>query len=580
MIEHPQDLATHPMAVIRLRGSQAEMGAQHGQMLRELGGWEEASTYYPRMASRLLTLRFPERVRRTLTPVFHALLTRGANRLNRKRRELFPEYYARTLAMLEAGGLPDEVAQWFGVMDVFQNAVSMVSRYDILKASGIEISGIPACSSLAVWGASSDDGTMRHARNFDFPGVGVWDEAPAVVFCDPDEGLRYGFVTTRGADTPGVTAFNEAGLTVTVHTRFHRDVAFDKACVVDIGHEIIRRSRTIDEAIAIAQSIDSASTWGFLVSSADEKDAVLIEMTADATAVERAGDREHLECTNRYRTSDLWNGELTTSPAFRVDSHAREQRLRDAVEETADGLSRSDLELLLGDLRDAGSVDGKGSADRLAGNCIMSPITVQSIVSEPDAHSIRVSVGRAPTGFGPYISVPWDWDSEPGGETIAHPTAHRRAQSGDGTPLTEREHAAVRSYVASCRQHMEGQPNDDVRQEMEAAVASAPAEPHFRFLAGMLAVIDGDFEGASENFDQGLIYEFGDYRRAILLLWASRVRHAAGDSTRATEARVELSQLAGDDIEHLQAAATTEARRPKRAGALRSMVPDLFLVDA
>jgi hypothetical protein len=86
MTECPQDLATHPLAVVRLRGSQAEMGAHHGGIIRELGGWEEAA-YYPQMAARLLTLRFPERVRHPLTPVFHAVLKRGAKRLAKKCRE-------------------------------------------------------------------------------------------------------------------------------------------------------------------------------------------------------------------------------------------------------------------------------------------------------------------------------------------------------------------------------------------------------------------------------------------------------------------------------------------------------------
>ena len=80
------------------------------------------------------------------------------------------------------------------------------------------------CSSLAVWGDATVDGELRHARNFDFPGATMWDTAPAVVFCEPTDGLRYGFVTTRGVDAPGITCFNEAGLTLTVHTRFHRDV--------------------------------------------------------------------------------------------------------------------------------------------------------------------------------------------------------------------------------------------------------------------------------------------------------------------------------------------------------------------
>ena len=78
---------------------------------------------------------------------------------------------------------------------------------------------------------------MLHARNFDFPGVGLWDSGPVVVFCTPEKGLRYGFITTRGADAVGVSAFNEAGLTLTMHTRFHSEVVLKGTGVLDLGHE-------------------------------------------------------------------------------------------------------------------------------------------------------------------------------------------------------------------------------------------------------------------------------------------------------------------------------------------------------
>ena len=42
-----------PLLVLRLRGSQAEMGAQHGAMLTELGGWQETRDFYASMPAAL-----------------------------------------------------------------------------------------------------------------------------------------------------------------------------------------------------------------------------------------------------------------------------------------------------------------------------------------------------------------------------------------------------------------------------------------------------------------------------------------------------------------------------------------------
>ena len=155
------------------------------------------------------------------------------------------------------------------VMDLFQNVVAMAARSGLTPTAKLSAQALPpACSTLMVWGRASADGALRHARNFDFPGIGLWDRAPCVVFCEPDQGLRYGFLSTRGADAPGITCFNEAGISVTMHTRFHRSVAFSGAGVVDLGHEIVRSASSLEEAIEIACRQPTMSTWGIAISSA------------------------------------------------------------------------------------------------------------------------------------------------------------------------------------------------------------------------------------------------------------------------------------------------------------------------
>jgi hypothetical protein len=61
----------------------------------------------------------------------------------------------------------------------------------------------PACSTVVVWGAASSDGALRHARNFDFPGNGVWDAAPTLVLCAPTGGQRYGSVSAWPSKSVG-----------------------------------------------------------------------------------------------------------------------------------------------------------------------------------------------------------------------------------------------------------------------------------------------------------------------------------------------------------------------------------------
>jgi hypothetical protein len=576
-----RELAPHPLVVLRLCGTQAEMGEQHARLLAPLGGYGGILRFYPKMAARLLSSGVPHDARAAFEAVAGVVLDGLSRRMHHHRRRLFPALAARTEALLAAAGVPASLAPSLLTMDVFQNAVGILGRVGVIPSHTFSASALSACSSLAVWGKASADGTLRHARNFDFPGAGVWDHAPAVVFCEPDEGLRYGFVTTRGADVPGVTAFNEAGLTVTFHTRLHRDVRFDGPAVVDLGHEIVRRARPLADAVELSRRLGSASTWAILVSSAAEACAVLIETTGrEVVALSPAEGAHHLACTNRYQARSLAAGEITTSRAFVVDSEARRARLDERVRKAPAGLSGDDLEDLLGDLAAVNACDRGDATTRLAGDCIVSPITVQSIVNEPEQRRLRVSVGRAPTGFGPFAVVPWAWDGAVGVAELPPPDRAPRARDHRGRPLDAEARATVRTYVEVSRLHLERAEPKAVRALTELLVERAPGEPHYRALAAFAAVGAGDFARAAEHLDAALAVEAGEQRRARLLLHQSRVLHVLGRAAEATAARRELLAMSGAVSLPERHAARGEAERPIPARRLRRLVPDYHLIDA
>ncbi len=551
---------SQPLVVIRTRGSQEEMGEQHARVLWDIGGWEGAAEFYPRMAARLLTMGLPSRARPVAERVMLHALRHGSSRMLRYRRRTFPAYQARTDALLRVAGVPPGMARSFLVMDVFQGWIGMLAKRDVFGVTGLKVGPAPGCSSLV-----------------------VWDAAPAVVFCAPDEGLRYGFATMRGVDAPGPTSFNEAGITVTVNTRFHTDNRFDRASVVDMGHELIRRSRTLDEAVAIARTFRSASSWGFVVSSAAERRAVLLETTCeDIAVVEPREGAEHLVSTNRYQTPAMQPGEVTTSPVFAVDSDARYARLGQAVEAAAGGgLRAEDLQELLGDLVDPGARDASTETRRLLGNCVMHPASVQSVVFEPEAARLRLSVGRAPTGFGPYVEVPWAWDGPVGlVETYDADTETRAPRGADGEPISADELRAIETWVDAARLRFENAPPAEIRARLKDAVRLAPTEPHLRFGAAIAAVNAQDLDEAGAHLARALDLEAGTFRRGLLLLWKSRVEAAAERPEGAEVARQELLDLDHPGLAGYQELAVRERARPKSTKALAALLPDLFAIDA
>ncbi len=567
--------SSNPLLVVRLRGTQAEMGAQHGRILLEQGGYEAAADFYPELPRKLLSDDSATDLAQQLIGRFG---TRALDWAMKRMEQHRPKaYLERTRAFIDALD-PDRsnLSHYLMIMDVFQNVVGLAGRYGL----GPFPRAPQACSTLMVWDSASEGGALRHARNFDLPGIGVWDRAPEVVFCEPDEGVRYGFVTTRGADTPGVTAFNEAGLTLTMHTRFHRDVRLNGAGVVDLGHDIIRRAETLDDAARIAQERPVNSTWGIAISAAREHKAIVIETTGKLTAVvEPKGGDDFLMATNRYRHPQTKKGEVQSSPAWAQHSDGREARIRMLAEDgvTRGGLTVGELGRVMGDHQDA-SAPGRA---RPAGGVVAQALTVKTIVAEPEAQRIRVSAGQVPASWGPWIEVPWSWDGDVGAVDSATPadepvcdTLRCGEELRDG-PRGE----AYRHFVRAHQLHMDTGDEDEVLRALEQASTCDPDEPDYRFLLGAMLMKRGLWAAALSHFEAGLAGERAPFRRAQLLLWASRTARAAGKKDRARALREELLALRGENIHEHQAAARRERRRPFPTRRLRGARVNLELLD-
>lgn len=546
--------AEPPLLVVQLAGTQAEMGAQHGRLLARLGGHTGALGFYPTLAERMLFGTLGPRGAAWAARAFVPFKAAALAALEHARPR---EYRARSEAFLEAAGWPARDARYLTVMDLFQNLVGLAGRAGVGP-----FAGVPACSTLVAWGGASRDGALRHARNFDFPGIGLWDRAPVVVFCDPDRGLRYGFVTTRGADTPGVTAWNEAGLVLTAHTRFHRDVAFSGAAVVDLGHDIVRRAETLADASRIARERRVASTWGLCVSSARERRAVVIETSAARVeVVEPPPGAEHLACANRYRHPAMQRGELASSPAWAAHSDARERRLAERV--AAGPLDAAALEEVLADARDPEAP----ARPRGSGGLLLQACTVQSVVIEPEARAVRLSVGAAPTSLGPFVRVPWRW----GGPAVELPRAARVA-------VTAAERALA-CFVEAARLMTATHDHGAALAALERAVALEPDDPSYRLLAGGLALRLGRFAAARAHLEHGLVHEASPFRRGQLLLWAARAADVSGAPGRAGRLRAELAAETDPRLAPLLRVARRDARRPFSRARARRVAVHLLLAD-
>ncbi|MFT5430083.1 MAG: hypothetical protein ACI9OJ_000756 [Myxococcota bacterium] len=556
-----------PLRIVRLKGSQQDMGYQHGRLVREYGGLDDLMSFYRKLPENIL---FGGDSLGMLTPVIRTLarplLNAGLARLSSKRPTALGE---RSRAFMTGAGRSPSDDRFILVMDLMQNVVGTVARMGVGPFAGQAVHrAVPACTTAMVWGDSTVDGEVRHARNFDLPGIGVWDTAPTVVFCTPDSGVRYGFVTTFGADAPGISAFNEAGLTITMHTRFHEQVSFDGIGVVDLGHEIARRAETLNDAVRIARERPAASSWGIAISSVHDRRGIVLETnSAGVWSVEPQDGQHWLGCTNRYRHSATMAGQVSSGPGWAEHSDGREARLAEVIE-GSNGMSTADLEALLGD-----HVDPTGG--RCAGgSTIAQPISITSMVSEPEQRRLRLSVGSAPTGWGPYATIDWDWD---GPELEICETEPDSVQ--DGHYLTGPGAAGYRRLIAAHQAEMATHDDLAILAELEAARVADPAEPTYAFLAGAYRLRTGDFETALAHFQSGLETERAPFRRANLLLWGSRTADALGLSEEAERLRAAIYSLHHPHIGMHRNQATAEASEPYPKRRLRAVSVNLVLVD-
>lgn len=554
--------APSPLFLAHLAGDQATMGSQHGAMVRAAGGWRPAVTFYPRMPERLLA-DAPPLLRLGVRPVVAHLVAR----LERHRD---PALRARTRAFMAAVGASPRWSRHYHVMDAFQNVVNLAARHRLgpmahalPPAHLLAEAAPPACSTLVAWGAATPDGALRHARNFDFPGVGVWDRAPAVVFCTPERGLRYGFVTTRGADVCGITAFNEAGLVITAHTRFHPDVALSGRPVVDLTHDIIRQAPDLDAAERVARAAPSASTWALCVSSAAEHRAMSLEITGRAVRrIDPTPGDAFLAVTNHYLDPELAAGAAHISPGFDRNTRGRHAWL--TALGRRGGLDAAALRAALASHADP-DVPG---AERASGACVAQLLAVQSVVIEPTARRLHLSVGPAPTGAGPWAVIDWSWSDRPGFriETFDGPDAPALETAGASRYHHGPRAVGYGSLVAAAAATGRGEAASVVAAHLADAVAADPDEPTYRLLAGGACLRERRVRDALAHFEVGGAHEPSPFFAGQLHLWASRAAAALGDQAVASAHRDRLYALTSSPTAGHVAPLIAEAQRDAERG--------------
>ncbi|HTM66319.1 MAG TPA: C45 family peptidase [Flavipsychrobacter sp.] len=250
------------------------------------------------------------------------------------------------------------------------------------------------CTSFGAWGDKTENGSMLIGRNFDFWVGDKFAENKIVAFYRPEKGYAFASITWGGF-AGVVSGMNEKGLTVTINAA-RSDIPFSAATPVSlVAREVLQYASNINEAIAIAKKREMFVSESFLVGSAADHKAIIIEKTPKDLAIYDPG-KDNIQCTNHYQSKHFQTQKLNVEQEKRSASVYRYERLQELMQQnyplTPDKMASI--------LRDRRGLHGANIGD---GNekAVNQFIAHHSIIFQPD--SLKFWISSAPWQLGTYV---------------------------------------------------------------------------------------------------------------------------------------------------------------------------------
>ena len=541
--------------VLHLQGTTQEMAMQHVQLLTK----ESREGLLPFMAEYLVG-----HVKHQQTGL-EQLLTRGlVEGICRKVASGMPAQELRAFHAISKliHMTPTQIDVALGSADTLlilfalgEKIASFGMRAGIARALPFACSG-----AIALPGVTTDN-HLWHGRNLDYDGLGYWDDHHVIAFLKPNHGQPYGFVSTAGIHTAGLTAFNASGIVAAVNTSPTLDCSWNGEPVFGVMDRLIRQSRTLEQAVKIAEQAKIASGYNIHISHGPSGTAAVVE-----TSYTRAGTRRPengtLLVTNHYLDPEM---AATIPKHILVDlrnSQARLNRLR-ALFANKTGIDR---DFMASALRDRIGQDGKFHP---LGDVVCNLMNLSSIVADVTAGKIWVADGNAPVALGTYqgFDIHWEWDHF--GEAPSQPLPAIPAADPGYDRCTFLFQEAHKAMIHHGDREM-------ARTFTQAALKTCPDEPHLLLIAALLSLVNNDINKATDyanayiqtvpKNDQRL------YRVHLLLAWIAQLKkdYTAADTEFSLAMDAAATEHARFEVEWWS------KRKPMNIKGLRTFHVDMF----
>jgi len=279
----------------------------------------------------------------------------------------------------------------------YQRLLNYHAAHDIGHA--VQNMNLVACTALGAWDSYALDSNMCIGRNFDFYVGDDFAKDKIILFVNPKSG--YKFVSVSWGGMIGVlSGMNSAGLTVTLNADKSEMPSHTGTPVSIIAREVLQYASTIEEAYAIAQKRACFVSESFMIGSAKDRKAAIIEKTPDTTAIYYS-TTSRIVCANHFQSNALKDTKVNIENRGDSTSVYRQQR----VEELLAGISKMDEGQMVSVLRDQLGHNGKpiGMANEKAINQL---VAHHAIIFKP--YKKQVWISTSPFQEGAFMAIDLD----------------------------------------------------------------------------------------------------------------------------------------------------------------------------
>lgn len=279
----------------------------------------------------------------------------------------------------------------------YERILNYHAAHDIGHA--LQNMALVGCTSFGTWNDASADSNLIIGRNFDFYVGDKFAEDKIVAFYHPDKGYNF-MIVTWGGFTGAASGMNDKGLTVTINADKSAIPTGSATPVSLVAREILQYAKNIDDAWAIAKKHKMFVSESFLIGSAEDNRAAIIEKRPEGMDLYDP-KKNFITCTNHFQGSIYGNQAENIKQRDETASGYRFERLSELMQQNGQNTVQKTVDIL----RDRFGLHGQniGVGNEKAVNQF---IAHHAVVFEPKKKLVWVST--SPWQMGEFVAYNLD----------------------------------------------------------------------------------------------------------------------------------------------------------------------------